>query len=82
MTHFVPIMTHFTTRKTARLFCDHVYKLYGLTKVILSNKDVRLTSRDWNALHGLSRIRFDYVHHISSSKCVIGDMLLHYANPL
>ena len=53
MAHFMPTTTHVTAEGTARLFRDHVYKLHGLPRVILSDRDARFTSRFWDALHGL-----------------------------
>jgi hypothetical protein len=55
MAHFMPTTTHDTTEGTARLFCDHVYKICGLPKVILSDRDVRFTSKLWDTLHGFLR---------------------------
>ena len=45
MAHFMPTTTHITAEGTARLFRDHVYKLHGLPRVILSDMDARFTSR-------------------------------------
>lgn len=60
--HFSDIVT---IEETTRLFHDHVYKLHGLPKVILSNKDTRFSSRFWNVLHGFSgsRLVMSYVFH-------------------
>jgi len=57
MIHFMPTTTHIIVEGTARLFRDHVYKLNGLPRVILSDRDARFTSRFWDALHGLLGIR-------------------------
>jgi hypothetical protein len=51
--HSVPTMTNIFAERTERLSCDHVYKLHGIPKVILSDMEVRFTSRFWNALHGV-----------------------------
>lgn len=53
MAHLMPTTTHVTVEETAWLFHDHVYKIHGLPKVILSDRDVRFTNRFWDALHGL-----------------------------
>lgn len=45
MVHFMLTTTHVVVEGTARLFHDHVKKMHGLPKVILSNTDARLTSR-------------------------------------
>ena len=56
--YFMPTTTYITVEGTERLFCDHVYKLHGIPKVILNDMDVRFTSRFWNALQGLLGTRF------------------------
>ena len=48
MAHFMPTTTHVTAEEMTRLFCDHVYKIHGLSKVILSDRDARFTSRFWD----------------------------------
>ena len=53
MTHLMPTTTHIIVEGTTKLFHDHVYKLHGLPKVIVSDMNVEFTSRSWNALHGL-----------------------------
>ena len=49
----MPTTTNIIGEGTEILSCDHVNKLHGIPKVILSDMDVRFTSRFWNALHGL-----------------------------
>ena len=45
MAHFMPTNTQVTAEGTTRLFRDHAYKNHGLSKVMLSDRDVRFTSR-------------------------------------
>ena len=45
ITRFMPTTTHVIVKGMARLFRDHVFKLHGLPKVILSDMDARFTSR-------------------------------------
>ena len=40
------------------LFCVRVCELLGISKRILSDKDVRFISRFWNLLHRFSEIMF------------------------
>jgi hypothetical protein len=52
MAHFMPTKIHVIAKGTARLFYDHVYKLHGLSKVTISDKEIRFTNIFWNVLHG------------------------------
>ena len=49
----MPTLTQVIVEKTTRLFCDHVHKLHGVPKVILSDIDARFINRFWISLHGL-----------------------------
>jgi len=90
MAHFMPTTIHVTAEGTARLFRDHVYKLHGLPRVILSDRDARFTSRFWNALHGLlgTRLAMSTVFHPQTDgqteqvNRILEDMLRHYVNPV
>ena len=90
MAHFMPTTTHVTTEGTARLFRDHVYKIHDLFKVILNNRDIRFTSRFWNALHGLlgTKLAMSTVFHPQTDgqtkrvNRILEDMLWHYINPI
>jgi hypothetical protein len=50
MVHFVPTNTTATAPDTARIFFDHVFKLHGLPKSIVSDRDAKFTSRFWQTL--------------------------------
>ena len=43
--HFVPLKHLFTAATVARLFMDHLYRLHGLPKSIISDRDRIFTSR-------------------------------------
>ena len=90
MAHFIPTITHVTAEGMARLFRDHVYKLHGLSRVILSDMDVRFTSRFCDALHGLlvTRLAMSTAFHSQTDEQtervnqILEDMLRHYVNPV
>jgi hypothetical protein len=50
MVHFVPTTTTATAPATARIFFDSIFRLHGLPKVIVSDRDSKFTSRFWRTL--------------------------------
>ncbi|GJP48756.1 hypothetical protein CLOM_g8031 [Closterium sp. NIES-68] len=47
MVHFVPTTTDVSAEDTARLFVSHIFRLHGLPRVLVSDRDPRFTSRFW-----------------------------------
>lgn len=52
--HFLPIKHPFTALQIAQLFMNQVYKLHGLPKAIISDRDKVFTSAVWQQLFRLS----------------------------
>ena len=52
--HFIPIKHPFTALQVAQLFMNNVYKLHGLPKTIISDRDRVFTSAVWQQLFRLS----------------------------
>ena len=50
MVHFAPTKTTASAPDTARLFFDHIVRLHGLPKSIISDRDAKFTSRFWKSL--------------------------------
>lgn len=50
MAHFVPTHATATAEDVARLFFNNVFRLHGLPRSIVSDRDSRFTSRFWSAL--------------------------------
>jgi transposase InsO family protein len=50
MVHLVPTKTTATAPDTAQLFFNHVFKLHGLPKAIVSDRDAKFTSKFWQTL--------------------------------
>jgi hypothetical protein len=50
MVHFAPTMTTASAPDIARIFFDTIFRLHGLPKVIVSDRDSRFTSRFWKSL--------------------------------
>ncbi|GJP70425.1 hypothetical protein CLOP_g1368, partial [Closterium sp. NIES-67] len=48
MVHFVATTTDVSAEDTAKLFVAHVFRLHGLPRVLVSDRDPRFTSRFWH----------------------------------
>jgi hypothetical protein len=51
--HFIPIKPPFTALQIAQIFMNNIYKLHGLAKTIISNRDRVFTSAIWQQLFRL-----------------------------
>jgi hypothetical protein len=51
--HFIPLKHPFTAAAVARVFMDQVYRLHGMPKSIISDRDCIFTSNFWQALFKL-----------------------------
>lgn len=52
--HFVPLAHPFTALQVAQAYMDNVYKLHGLPKALISDRDMIFTSAVWQNLFKLS----------------------------
>ena len=57
MVHFIPTETTATAPQTAKLVFDHVFRLHGLPKAIVSDRDSKFTSRFWKTLFKLTGVK-------------------------
>ena len=55
--HFLPIPHPYTTSQVAQLFLDHVYKLHGLPKTIVSDRDKIFMSSFWQSLFKMLQVQ-------------------------
>lgn len=53
MVHLIPSCINYTARQMAELMFEHIYKLHGIPKNIISDRDVLFTSIFWKHLHKL-----------------------------
>src|ERR1035441_7811201 len=53
MAHFIPTHTTATASATAQLFFNHVFRLHGMPKIIVSDRDSKFTSNFWTTLFDL-----------------------------
>lgn len=65
MVHLVLGRTDYTARQIAEMIFEHVYKLHGLPRNIISDRDVLFTSIFWTHLHDLigSKLRMLSAYH-------------------
>lgn len=52
--HFIPMAHPYTALSVAQLFVDNIYKLHGLPKVLISDRDKVFTSALWQQLFKLT----------------------------
>uniref|UniRef100_A0A803SRK7 Gypsy retrotransposon integrase-like protein 1 n=1 Tax=Anolis carolinensis TaxID=28377 RepID=A0A803SRK7_ANOCA len=65
LTHFIPCEGLPTAKETADLFLQHVFRLHGLPKSLITDRGSQFTSRFWKALQKLLGIdsRLSSAHH-------------------
>uniref|UniRef100_A0A803TY22 Gypsy retrotransposon integrase-like protein 1 n=1 Tax=Anolis carolinensis TaxID=28377 RepID=A0A803TY22_ANOCA len=65
MAHFIPCEGLPTAKETADLFLQHVFRLHGLPKSLVTDRGSQFTSRFWKALQKLLGIdsRLSSAHH-------------------
>src|SRR5213078_1326786 len=49
--HLVPTTKDVTAEGVAQLYFDNIYKLHGLPKAIISDRDTKFTGALWRTLH-------------------------------
>ena len=64
-THFIPVNSTHKTDDIAKIFMKDIFKLHGLPKAIVSNRDVKFTSNFWKGLFAYLgiKINFSYAYH-------------------
>ena len=68
MVHLIPSRINYNASQLAELMFEHVYKLHGLPKHIISDRDVLFTSIFWTRLHRLigTKLRLSSTYHPQS----------------
>ena len=54
--HFIPTRTIISVVDTAKLFFKEIFCLHGMPKTLISNRDVRFTSKFWTFLFKLMNV--------------------------
>jgi transposase InsO family protein len=58
--HFLPLSHPYTVHKVANLFLDHILKLDGLPKIIVSDRDRIFTSKLWQELFSALKVNLHF----------------------
>lgn len=90
MVHFSPTTTNVAAYEVARLFRRDVFRLHGLPRQIVSDRDTRFTSKFWRGLMKLFKIKLGMstsFHPQTDGQTervnrILEDMLRHYVNPM
>ena len=69
MCHFIPCTDKITAKETAKLYWQHVGRLHGIPRVIISDRDPRFTGKYWCELWRLlgTNLRMGSRYHPQSS---------------
>jgi hypothetical protein len=65
MVYLIPTTMNVTAKGTASLVYQHVFRLHGVPKSTVSDRDVRFTSHFWQALHEQlgTKLRMSTAYH-------------------
>nr|GEV64019.1 retrovirus-related Pol polyprotein from transposon 297 family [Tanacetum cinerariifolium] len=55
--HFIPVTYPYTAKTIAQLFLDHIYKIHGLPKSIVINRDKVFMSLFWQSLFKMLQVQ-------------------------
>ena len=68
MVHLIPSRTNYNASQLTELIFEHIYKLHGLPRNIISDRDVLFTSTFWKQLHRLigTKLRLSSAYHPQS----------------
>lgn len=64
-THFIPIKINFPLQRLAEIYIEVIVKLHGISSSIVSERDLRFTSRFWGSLQDAlgTKLRLCSVYH-------------------
>ena len=85
-THFIQVQSTYKAVQIAHIFMQNVFKLHGLLKTIISDRDVKFTSAFWRTLSSDlgTQLNFSSTYHPQTDRQtervnqVIEDMLRMY----
>ena len=64
-THFIPLKSTHKDDDIAKIFMKDIFKLHGLPKAIVSDRDVKFTSNFWKGLFAYlgTKLNFNTAYH-------------------
>jgi hypothetical protein len=60
MAHFVPVNTRYAIERLAELYMEHILRLHGAPKSILSDRGPQLVAKFWRSFHKLMGTTLNY----------------------
>ena len=66
--HFIPILMTYSMDRLAELYVQHIVRLHGVPKSIVSDRDTRFTSKFWGCLQVAigTRLKFSSIFHLQT----------------
>jgi transposase InsO family protein len=58
--HFVPVKTRYATEKLAELYVEHILRLHGAPRSIVSDRGPQFVSKFWQSFHRLMGSTLNY----------------------
>ena len=49
-THFIPIKSTYTAINIANIFMKEIFRLHGISKIVITHRDAKFTSNLWTSL--------------------------------
>jgi hypothetical protein len=50
--HFIPVKSTFKAINIAKIFMKEIFRMHGIPKMVISDRDVKFTSSFWKELFG------------------------------
>ena len=68
--HFIPVRINYSMDRLAELYVDEIVRLHGVPLSIVSDRDLRFTSRFWKELQSAlgTRLNFSTSFHPQSDE--------------
>jgi hypothetical protein len=87
--HFIPVKSTFKAINIAEIFMKEIFRLHGIPKMVISDRDVKFTSAFWKELFaGLNtNLNFSTIYHPQTdgknerTNQIIEDILCMYVRP-
>ena len=63
--HFIPVKTGMSVARLAKIYIEQVVRLLGIPSSIVSDRDMRFTSKFWESLHAAlgTKLRLSSAYH-------------------